>query len=682
MAAIPFAALLAIPLANAVDRGYVDSRVCAGCHQDIARSYAQTAMGRSMDRPGRDSRVEDYKNHNQLYHPASDRYYTLTERDGKVFQERHQTGFNSKQTNVVEKQADYVIGSGNHVRSYLHRTQEGKLVELPVSWYAENGGYWGMSPGYDTADQLDFRRTVSYECIFCHAAYPAESPGVNFADDHSLFGDTELKSIDCQRCHGPGKAHAEAPGRGAIVNPARLSRDRQLDVCMQCHLETTASFPITSIRRYGRAPFSYRPGEALGDFSVFFDRAPGADQDGRFEFVHAAYGLRKSACFRASQMTCTTCHNPHQVPQKAQAAELYSAVCRKCHATGHAAAVPGKASCLDCHMARRRPDDVVHAVVTDHYIRRRLPQGDLVAPRHEAHDIYRGEVGLYYPAEPTPENRLLAAVAQVRYSANLAIGIPHLQQEIEKQRPTRPEFYFELGVAYWKDGRKEDAVRWYDEALRHGEYLPARQALGEALTAAGRFTRAVQTLEPLAAKYPRDADILSSLGELYFQQGKLAAAGQIFERALNLNPELYKTRNWNGVVQGRAGNRVAAAEAFREAIRVRPDFDTAHVNLALLIAGDGDYGQAGYHLAKAIAVNPASVEAHHTYGLVLSRSGEWERASIELQEAVQLAPDLAEAHADLAEVLSLLGRSRESAEHYRRAFELKPQMRSRYPQGR
>ena len=84
--------------------------------------------------------VEDFKTHNSLYNRASDRYYTMIEHDGKWYQRRHQTGFDGKPTNIVEKEIDYVIGSGNHVRSYLNRTQQGTLVELPVSWYPENNG--------------------------------------------------------------------------------------------------------------------------------------------------------------------------------------------------------------------------------------------------------------------------------------------------------------------------------------------------------------------------------------------------------------------------------------------------------------------------------------------------------------------------------------------------------------
>ncbi len=646
-------------LVAASDYGYVDTRTCAACHAEIARNYALTGMGRSIYRPQPTDKVEDFETHNTLYHAASGRYYTMSRRDGKIYQRRHQIGFDGKETNVVEAQADFAIGSGNHVRSYLHRNAEGRLVELPVSWYAENGGFWAMSPGYDRSDHLDFRRTISTDCLFCHAEYPG--PGSDFSTE----------AIGCQRCHGPGRAHVEAASAGkgresicsAIVNPARLSRDRQLDVCMQCHLETTARFPIAAIRRYNREPFSYRPGEPLGEFAVFFDQAPGKARDAKFDLVHAAYGLRKSACFRASRMTCSTCHDPHQA---AQTAEHYVAVCRSCHAAAHA---PG--NCLDCHVPKRRPDDVVHTVMTDHDIQRRLPAGDLRAPRPEAHDLYRGRVVPYYPSQATPENELYLAVAQVRYSVDFAAGIARLQKTIERQHPLRPEFYFELGVACWKDGRKAEAVRWYGEALRRGDYRPALKALGEALVGTGQLTRAAEVLDRAAADYPADTDVLYALGNLYFQQGKLDRAGQVLQRTLDINPDLPQARNLYGVVEGRKENKTAAAEAFRDAIRIQPDFDIAHTNLALLLAKDGDYAQAGYHLAKAIAGNPASVEAHHTYGMVLLRSRAYDQAIVELQETVRLAPNLADAHADLADALARVGRLRESQEHARRAAELR-----------
>src|SRR5262249_35472683 len=156
-------------------------------------------------------------------------------------------------------------------------------------------------------------------------------------------------------------------------------------------------------------------------------------------------------CFQASQMTCTTCHNPHDVPRGQQTAAHYNATCRKCHAAAHAAGVGGGADCASCHMPRRRAEDAVHGVMTDHYIQRRRHVGDLLAARAEAEDEgYRGEVVPYYP--DTDADELYAAVAQVRDGSNLDGGIQRLRQAIERRRPVQPEFYLELARAYAKSG--------------------------------------------------------------------------------------------------------------------------------------------------------------------------------------------------------------------------------------
>ena len=116
---------------------YVDSKLCAGCHQDIARTYRTTGMGRSFYRPRLENTVEDYQRHNAFYHQGSDRYYTMVSREGKFYQRRHQLGSDGKETNVIEKAVDFVVGSGNHARTYMSGTSDGRLVQLPVSWYAE-----------------------------------------------------------------------------------------------------------------------------------------------------------------------------------------------------------------------------------------------------------------------------------------------------------------------------------------------------------------------------------------------------------------------------------------------------------------------------------------------------------------------------------------------------------------
>ena len=178
---------------------YVNAALCAGCHAPIARSYQQTAMGRSLSRPSPANTFREEAQSPSYFH-ASQSYFTMSRRDGRYFQGRHQTGFDGKSTNVMEKEIHYVMGSGSQARTYLHRTAANKLIELPLSWYAEKGGSWAMSPGFDRPAHPGFRRAVSNECMFCHNAYPSSIP--SFSEIGSAPIRRECQRMLMQGCEG------------------------------------------------------------------------------------------------------------------------------------------------------------------------------------------------------------------------------------------------------------------------------------------------------------------------------------------------------------------------------------------------------------------------------------------------------------------------------------------------
>src|SRR5579872_102034 len=105
--------------------GYVDSKVCAACHQSIWETYQRTGMGRSFYRPRAANQIEDYTK--IYFHQPSAAYYAMVQRDGKYFQRQYQIDYDGKQTNISEAEIDFIVGSGNHSRTYLHRTARNTL---------------------------------------------------------------------------------------------------------------------------------------------------------------------------------------------------------------------------------------------------------------------------------------------------------------------------------------------------------------------------------------------------------------------------------------------------------------------------------------------------------------------------------------------------------------------------
>jgi predicted CXXCH cytochrome family protein len=625
----------------------------------------------------------------------------MLRRGDSYFCRRFQKGPDGSEYNVVEARIDYVMGSGNHARSYLHRTEQNRMVQLPVTWYPDSlhptkPGMLAMSPGYDRADHLDFRRKIGYDCFFCHNAYPELPTGSDSPEADPVYPAQLPEGIDCQRCHGPGSVHVEtaqqrrpsAEVRQAIVNPARLASDRQLEVCMQCHLETTSFVLPASIQRYARGAFSYVPGQPLGDFLLHFDHAKGTGHEDKFEIVSAAYRLRQSKCFESSggALVCTTCHNPHRTPHDEQAAAMYTAACNKCHQTKLKSLIasgqhPGQPNCVPCHMARRRTDDVVHAVMTDHRIQRRQAGRDLLAPLAEHHDIegvsYRGEVVLYYPRSlpSSPERDLYLAVAQVAQKSNLEAGIPQLEAALRTYRPQRPEFYAVMAQALAAAGRRDQAISMYQNALEHDpRFLPAMQALGAELSKAGDTKRAVATLEQARALAPRSAATLHELGLAYHELGRNSEALSVLQDAIGFDPDLTEIRNSLANIQLEMGDRDKAGESLREAIRLQPDFAAGHANLGNVLAAGGDLLQAQREYRMAVHLDASNPAARYGFGASLASQGHFGEAEKQVEEAVKLSPDFADALALLGDLYARRGRLQEAMRRYQEALRSNPRL--------
>ncbi len=243
---------------------------------------------------------------------------------------------------------------------------DGHEVVFPAQWSVQKktwGSYGGKSDWWYPYHKDWKGRSVFKLCDGCHST----------GADHYTQTFVE-RNVGCERCHGPGKTHAEEPLVDNIVNPARLSRARSMDICLSCHL--SGKPPGTE---YAWA-VGYEPGMQL---SKFWQGSKPVKGKQTAEFWHngTAHKNRvqgntflQSRMCRHAGLQCTSCHNPHGSRHRSMTLKSAddNALCLICHGpekqagpdyktlsdhTGHAPTSVGS-RCVECHMPKTGKNSV------------------------------------------------------------------------------------------------------------------------------------------------------------------------------------------------------------------------------------------------------------------------------------------------------------------------------------
>jgi len=208
-----------------------------------------------------------------------------------------------------------------------------------------------------------------------------------------------------------------------------------------------------------------------------------------------------------------------------------------------------------------------------------------------------------------------------------------------KKSPNKARVHHNVGRALFDEGKIEDAIDYYNNAIRiTPDYVEACNNRGAAYASLGNYRQAVED----------------------------------YDRVIKINPGFAQAYYNRGTAYKSLGNYKQAIENYGRAIEIKPGFVEAYNNRGLAYKGLGNYKQAIENYGRAIEINPRFVEAYNNRGTAYKSLGNYKQAIENYGRAIEINPDFAEAYYNRGLTYTGLGNYSQSIENYDRAIEIKP----------
>jgi protein O-mannosyl-transferase len=228
-----------------------------------------------------------------------------------------------------------------------------------------------------------------------------------------------------------------------------------------------------------------------------------------------------------------------------------------------------------------------------------------------------------------------------------------------------------LGFVFFKQGKLEEAITQYQEALRiNPNSAEARSSLGSVLFKMGKVDESIIQYQSALRSRPDFAEAHLNLGSALDQEGRWDEAIVQFQEALRIKPDYAEAHLNLGATLAKIGQLDEAIVQFQDALKIKPDYTEAHLNLGTAFDQKGHADEAMAHFQEALKISPASAEAHLNLGVTLAKKGQVDAAIAQFQEALKISPDNLNAHINLGTALANKSRVDEAIVHFQKALEL------------
>ena len=611
--------------------GYAGSDACKDCHENAFAAWRRS-LHSQMTRPIEQASVSGQF---ALDSPVAQhgRTYDMDHAAGRYSIAVTQPGGTPERFDV-----DYALGA-KRFQGYLSRLPDGRMYVLPIFWNVAWKRWldWReITPVPDS--NHDLRQIWNVNCFNCHATNIRR----NFDVATRTFATTTTEyGIGCEACHGPGRQHIELTtgwrrdpssrkaGGDLKIFSSRFATPQQVfDSCAYCHGNKTNYFT------------GFTPGDRLEDFAqlgLLSDPVPATDPqgdfwpDGRPSRFNRPQALTLAGCFRASEISCTSCHLAHGSPNEfALKVPLAGSdgLCTQCHLSltepqalsRHSNHAPESAGsrCVQCHMSEvnwrlltRRRDHTFSPPVPELTARFGIPNACTTCHDHRSPEWAASMMDTWYANGS--RRRVSLDTAETMYAAGSG------QVETVERLGT-------LAI----DPDKGTVIRASAAGFIGRLVSPDRPASLAVLRA---LVEASLDPEPMV----RVASV-RALGTIGAESAVAPLAARLTDVSRVVRISAAEALLYLGVSAGPGDALARAQDEYAASLREFPDIAANHASLGWLLAAQGRIEEATGSLRVAQSLDPSDARPRVYLGVLAARDGRYDEAIDEWQAARRLNP--------------------------------------------
>lgn len=243
--------------------------------------------------------------------------------------------------------------------------------------------------------------------------------------------------------------------------------------------------------------------------------------------------------------------------------------------------------------------------------------------------------------------------------------------------PAIPGLRLNLGLALFKSGDLNDAIRTFDSLLKNEpksspEALRLITLIGLAHYGLGEYAAAIPYLKQATTADPQNLPFRLALAESCLWSKQYQCVLDVYREIVTLNADSAEADMLAGEALDEMKDKPAATEQFRAAVKADPKMPNAHFGLGYLLWGLLQYDEAAKEFQAELENNPDHAQALTYLADCDIQMSHPESALPLLERAIRIDPKIEIAHLDLGILYSNADRRDDALRELKMAEQLNP----------